>query len=79
MGEADAAHARLRAGETGALLGVPVVGQDNVDIAGEITTHGTAAQDAPARADAEVVRRLRAAGAPILGKTTLPSWRRADS
>ena len=72
LAEADAALKRLRAGETGALLGVPVVVKDNVDIAGEITTHGTAAQDTPARADAEVVRRLRAAGAPILGKTTLP-------
>jgi amidase len=69
---ADGALARLRAGEAGPLLGVPVVVKDNVDIAGELTTHGTGAQDTPASADAEVVRRLRAAGAPILGKTTLP-------
>jgi len=70
--EADAALARLRAGQAGPLLGVPVVVKDNVDIAGEVTTHGTAAQETEAGADAEVVRRLRAAGAPILGKTTLP-------
>jgi len=38
--EADAALKRLRAGEAGALLGVPVALKDNVDIAGEVTTHG---------------------------------------
>ena len=72
LAEADAALARLRTGQAGALLGVPVVVKDNVDIAGEVTTHGTVAQQSPAVADAEVVRRLRAAGTPILGKTTLP-------
>lgn len=71
LAEADTAFARLRAGQAGGLLGMPVVVKDNVDIAGEVTTHGTAAHDTVARADAEVVRRLRAAGAPILGKTTL--------
>jgi len=70
--EADAALARLRAGQAGALLGVPVVVKDNIDIAGEVTTHGTAAHETAADADAEAVRRLRVAGAPILGKTTLP-------
>jgi amidase len=70
--EADAALERLRAGESGPLLGVPVAVKDNVDIADEITGHGTDANDSPATADAEVVRRLRAAGAPMLGKTTLP-------
>jgi len=70
--EADAALARLRAGESGPLLGVPVVVKDNVAIAGEVTGHGTGANETPARSDAEVVRRLRAAGAPILAKTTMP-------
>ena len=46
--------------------------KDNVDIAGEVTGHGTSANEVPATSDAEVVRRLRAAGAPILGKTALP-------
>jgi len=72
LAEADAALARLRAGESGPLLGVPVAVKDNVDIAGEVTGHGTAANETPASSDAEVVRRLRAAGAPVLGKTTLP-------
>lgn len=72
LAEADAALERLRAGEPGPLLGVPVVVKDNVDIAGEVTGHGTAANETPATRDAEVVRRLRACGAPILGKTAMP-------
>ena len=72
LAEADAALGRLRAGESGPLLGVPVVVKDNVDIAGEVTGHGTAANETPAASDAEVVARLRACGAPILGKTTMP-------
>lgn len=72
LAEADAALARLRAGESGPLLGVPVAVKDNVDIAGEVTGHGTAANETPAVDDAEVVRRIRAAGAPMLGKTALP-------
>jgi amidase len=70
--EAVAALERLRAGESGPLLGVPVAVKDNVDIAGEVTGHGTDGNETPAEADAEVVRRLRAAGAPMLGKTALP-------
>jgi amidase len=72
LAEADAALARLRAGQSGPLLGVPVAVKDNVDIAGEVTGHGTAANETAASSDAEVVRRLRAAGAPMLGKTTSP-------
>jgi amidase len=72
LAEADAAVQRLRAGESGPLLGIPVAVKDNVDIAGEVTGHGTAGNETPATDDAEVVRRLRAAGAPMLGKTTLP-------
>jgi amidase len=72
LAEADAALARLRAGQSGPLLGVPVAVKDNVDIAGEVTGHGTAANETAANSDAEVVRRLRAAGAPMLGRTTLP-------
>jgi amidase len=70
--EATAAQARLDAGERLPLLGVPIAIKDDVDVAGEVTTYGTAAHG-PARAqDAEVVRRLREAGAIIIGKTTVP-------
>ncbi|MEA2191491.1 MAG: amidase, partial [Solirubrobacteraceae bacterium] len=54
------------------LLGVPIALKDNVDVAGETTTHGTSANGGPAQADAEIVTRLRSAGAVILGKTLLP-------
>ena len=70
--EAAAAQARLDAGERLPLLGVPIAIKDDVDIAGEVTTYGTAAHGPAKTADAEVVRRLRAAGAIILGKTAVP-------
>jgi len=73
--EADQADARRGAGgESSArpLLGVPIAVKDNIDVAGELTCEGTDAVDQPARADAEVVRRLRQAGAVIVGKTNVP-------
>ena len=72
LAEADQADSRRAAGDERPLLGVPVAVKDNVDVAGEITASGTAAFDERASADAELVRRLRAAGCVILGKTTLP-------
>uniref|UniRef100_UPI001BDC7589 amidase n=1 Tax=Pseudonocardia lacus TaxID=2835865 RepID=UPI001BDC7589 len=55
------------------LAGVPVAVKDNVDVAGYPTRHGsTATSDEPARRDDELVRRLRAAGAVIMGKTRMP-------
>lgn len=71
LAEADAAHKRLRAGERGPLLGMPIAIKDNVDLAGEPTTHGRAGRHQAVTADSEVVRRLRAAGAVVLGKTAL--------
>jgi amidase len=70
--EAAAAQRRLDAGERLPLLGVPIAIKDDVDVAGEVTTMGTSAYGPPKTADAEVVRRLRAAGAVILGKTQVP-------
>jgi amidase len=70
--EADQAAARLRGGEERVLLGVPVAIKDNTDVAGDVTTHGTNAYGEPASEDAEVVRRVRAAGAIVLGKTHVP-------
>jgi mandelamide amidase len=54
----------------GALHGVSIVVKDNIDLAGFATTAGTRAllNHFPS-ADAEIVRRLRAAGALIFGKT----------
>jgi amidase len=70
--EADQADARRRAGGQRPLLGVPIAVKDNMDIEGEVTYEGTNANEEPARADAEVVRRLREAGAVIIGKTNVP-------
>src|SRR5271155_918440 len=70
--EADQADARRGAGGKRPLLGVPIAVKDDIDVAGEVTPYGTNAQEAPARADAEVVRRLREAGAVIIGKTNVP-------
>lgn len=70
--EAAAAQDRLDAGERLPLLGVPIAIKDDVDVAGQTTAYGSAAHG-PAKADdAEVVRRLRAAGAVIIGKTAVP-------
>jgi amidase len=70
--EADQADARRGAGAGRPLLGVPFAVKDDIDVAGERTMLGTNAVDRPAAADAEVVRRLRAAGAVIIGKTNVP-------
>ena len=72
LAEADRAQARLDAGETGPLLGVPVAIKDEFDVAGQLNTLGTGTQDEAAEADAEVVRRLRAAGAIPIGITKVP-------
>jgi amidase len=72
IAEADQAQARRAAGEERPLLGVPVAIKDGMDVAGEVTTHGTGAYGPPASADSEIVRRLRAAGAIVIGKTHLP-------
>jgi amidase len=70
--EAAAAQARLERGERLPLLGVPIAIKDDVDIAGQATTYGSRAYGSARTADAEVVRRLRAAGAVIVGKTAVP-------
>lgn len=57
----------------GPLAGVPVAVKDNVDVAGLPTRQGSAATpDRRAAADDELVRRLRAAGCVVLGKTRMP-------
>jgi amidase len=72
LAEADDADRRRASGERLPLLGVPVAIKDDVDIAGETTPFGCAGDFEPAREDCEAVRRLRAAGAVIVGKTTTP-------
>lgn len=72
LAEADQAAGRRGAGDERPLLGVPVLIKDDTDVAGEVTCKGSSADDRPATGDAEVVRRLRDAGAIVLGKTHVP-------
>jgi amidase len=68
--ERDAAPADAR----GPLHGVPVAIKEEIDVAGSVTTFGGRANVTPVAADGEVVRRLRAAGAVIVGKTNMPEF-----
>ena len=70
--EADQADARRGAGGKRPLLGVPIAIKDDTDVAGDVTSYGTRAAERVASADQEVVRRLREAGAIVLGKTNVP-------
>jgi amidase len=67
----DAAEAdrKRAAGKDLPLLGIPIAVKDDVDVAGVPTRFGADGNIRPATADSEVVRRLRAAGAVIVGKT----------
>src|SRR5258708_33845075 len=60
----------------GPLAGIPISIKDLFDVAGEPTTAGsTALRDAPpARHDAPIVKRLRQAGAGIIGKTKITQF-----
>ena len=60
----------------GPLHGIPVLIKDNIDTADRMhTTAGSLAlKDSIATADAFIVKRLRDAGAIILGKTNLSEW-----
>ena len=69
LAEAAAADNRRAAGDTAPLLGIPIAIKDDIDVAGVPTAFGTEGRVRPATGDAEVVRRLRAAGAVIIGKT----------
>jgi amidase len=72
LADADAADRRLSAGEEAPLLGVPVAIKDDVDLGGHETPFGCAGEHRLAERDAEPVRRLRAAGAIVVGKTNAP-------
>jgi amidase len=72
LAEADWADARRGSVEAGALNGVPFAIKDDIDVAGEVTGLGGRAHGGPAAQDAEIVRRLRAAGAVVIGKTHVP-------
>ena len=71
LAQARAATERIaRQGQRTPLDGIPIVHKDLYDMAGVRTTAGSKvrAQEPPAKTDATVVARLRAAGAIVLGK-----------
>ncbi|GAA3367740.1 amidase [Streptomyces sannanensis] len=72
LAEAEAADRLLSEGVRLPLLGVPVAVKDDMDVAGEPTAFGCPGSFPPKAADSEAVRRLRAAGAVIVGKTNTP-------
>jgi aspartyl-tRNA(Asn)/glutamyl-tRNA(Gln) amidotransferase subunit A len=73
LAQAARADAALQAGrQLGALHGLPVALKDNIDTAGVRTTNGAAfLADRVPDEDATVTRRLRDAGAVILGKLAM--------
>jgi amidase len=76
LAEADARdRSRADGRQLGPLHGVPVAIKEELDVAGEVTTFGGRANTSPAVRDAESVRRLREAGAVIIGSGT-PRGRR---
>lgn len=81
--EARAQHARAKdevrsrgeAQPPGPLHGIPVLVKDNIEVAGLPSTAGaTSLVGRPPKADAPLVKRLRDAGAIILGTANLSEW-----
>ena len=73
---ADAARRTRRAvaGDDRPLLGIPIIVKDNIDTTGMPTTAGSWALAGSTPGDAFIVRRLRAAGAIVIGKANLSEW-----
>lgn len=73
LADAKQLDAEQRAGKfRSALHGIPIVLKDNIDTAGIRTTAGSAVfDDRFPKEDAEVARRLKAAGAIVMGKANL--------
>jgi amidase len=71
LAAAEGAERRLADGDHAPLLGVPVAIKDDIDLCGHTTPFGCGG-GRPAVRDAEAVRRLREAGAIVIGKTHAP-------
>ncbi|HVB45219.1 MAG TPA: amidase [Streptosporangiaceae bacterium] len=66
--------ARAGGAAVGPLAGIPVLIKDNISAVGSPATAGSPALLGAAADDAFLVRRLRAAGAVILGKANMSEW-----
>ncbi|KIW42117.1 uncharacterized protein PV06_05702 [Exophiala oligosperma] len=77
LAEADALDTHLKSTSSlkGSLHGIPVVIKDQADTADLTTTYGSiVAKDNVPKEDAALVAKLKAAGAIVLAKTTMPDW-----
>jgi amidase len=72
MPEQALAEADSLANVDGPLSGVPIAVKDDLPVAGQTMTWGSRSYGPPASADAEAVKRLRAAGAIPVGITNVP-------
>ena len=80
LAEAAESDIRRHLGRSlGPLDGIPVLLKDNIDTRALASTAGSRALDTPPDHDATLVRRLRGAGAVVLGKTNLSEWANSRS
>jgi amidase len=84
MPEEALAAAEDAGNSDGLLAGVPIAVKDEMAVAGQSLTRGSRSYGPPERADAEIVRRLRAAGAIPIGITNVPEmmiwpWTASDA
>ena len=74
LADARAADRARRNGDDRPLLGMPIIVKDNINTTGMPTTAGSWALAGSSPTDAFIVKRLRAAGAIIIGKANLSEW-----
>ena len=74
LDDARAADQARRNGDRRPLLGIPIIVKDNVNTTGMPTAAGSWALAKSTPADAFIAKKLKAAGAIILGKANLSEW-----